>query len=262
MVRKYWVLIHTNWQLLMEYRAGMMIWILANTLPLVMMAIWMSLANQGPVGGYTASDFAAYYLALLLVRQLTTVWVAWELDNDIRMGDLSPKLLRPINPIHDHLALHLADKLFRLVTVVPLILLPMVLIPGLAYPLSLSSGTLFAISLTFAFALRFVSQYCIGLLSFWMTQSLAINEMFFAGMLMFGGVIAPLALFPPVIAKWANYLPFRYMLALPAEILLGNLSGTQLQKALAGQGAWLVFFALLAWLLWKVGVKRYSAVGS
>jgi ABC-2 type transport system permease protein len=262
MLRKYWVLINVNWQLLMEYRAGMIIWILANTLPLVMMAIWMSLASAGPVGGYTARDFAAYYLALLLVRQLTTVWVAWELDSDIRLGDLSPKLLRPINPIHDHLALHLADKLFRLMVVVPLILVPMVFLPGLSYPLTPVTFGLFLFSLIGAFAIRFVSQYGIGLLSFWITQSLAINEMFFAGLLMFGGVIAPLSLFPPAIANWANYLPFRYMLALPAEILLGRLSQDQMIRALFWQGGWLLFWGFLTRLLWKAGVKRYSAVGS
>jgi ABC-2 type transport system permease protein len=262
MLRKYWVLININWQLLMEYRAGMVIWILANTLPLVMMAIWITLASAGPVGGFGVNDFVAYYLAVLLVRQLTTVWVAWELDNDIRLGDLSPKLLRPINPLHDHLALHLADKLFRLMAVVPLILAPMVYLPGLSYPLTPLTFGFFLLSLIGAFAIRFVSQYSIGLLSFWITQSLAINEMFFAGLLMFGGVIAPLSLFPPAIASWANFLPFRYMLALPVEILLGRLSQTQMLQALGGQGAWLLFWMLVTWWLWKAGIRRYSAVGS
>jgi ABC-2 type transport system permease protein len=83
----------------------MMIYMLANTLPRVMLAVWVTIAEAGPVGTYGTTEFTAYYLARLLVRQMTSVWVAWDLDYDIRMGELSPKLLRPMDPIHNHLAL-------------------------------------------------------------------------------------------------------------------------------------------------------------
>ena len=118
MLRKYWVLLKVNWRLVLEYRACMVIWVLANTLPLVMLAVWISISDAGPVGNYGAAEFTAYYLALLFVRQMTSVWVAWELDYDIRMGELSPTLLRPIDPIHNHMALHVADKIFRLFTAI------------------------------------------------------------------------------------------------------------------------------------------------
>lgn len=262
LVRTYFVLLQVNWQLLMEYRAGMAIWILANTLPLVMLAVWLTLAASGPVGNYGAEDFTAYYLALLLVRQLTTVWVAWELDHDIRLGELSAKLLRPLNPIHNHIALHLADKLFRLLTVVPLILGVMALVPGLSYPLTPARLLLFAGSLAAALAMRFLSQYCTGLLSFWISHSLAVNDILFAGMLMFGGVIAPLELFPPQMAAWVQWLPFRYMLSLPVEILIGRVQGAALLQGLAVQALWLGAWALLALLFWKSGLRRYGAVGS
>ena len=262
MLRKYWVLLKVNWILVLEYRAGMLIWVLANTLPLVMLAVWLSIAESGPVGKYGPAEFTAYYLALLLVRQMTSVWVAWELDYDIRMGDLSPKLLRPIDPIHNHLALHLADKLFRLGTVVPVILLAAALVPGVAYATDPITVALFLFSTACALAIRFMAQYCTGLLSFWITQSLAINEMLYAGMVMFGGVIAPLGLFPPAVARLAEILPFRYMLSLPVELLLGRLTGTERLAALGIQILWLAVFTAIYRLLWRIGLKHYSAVGA
>jgi ABC-2 type transport system permease protein len=262
MLRKYWVLLKVNWSLVLEYRAGMVIWVLANTLPLVMLAVWVTIAGQGPVGTYGVAEFTAYYLALLLVRQLTSVWVAWELDHDIRLGELSPKLLRPLNPIHAHVALHLADKVFRLLTVVPLILLAAAIAPGVAFGVDAAALTLFLLSMAFALAIRFMSQYCVGLLSFWISQSLALNEMLYAGLVMFGGVIAPLELFPPSVGRLAAVLPFRYMLSLPVEILLGRLSGAQLFSAVGVQALWLVLFIGVYRLLWRVGLKHYSAVGA
>jgi ABC-2 type transport system permease protein len=262
MLRKYWVLLKVNWSLLLEYRAGMLIWVLANTLPLVMLAVWLTIADDGPVGAYGAVEFTAYYLALLLVRQMTSVWVAWELDYAIRKGELSVKLLRPIDPIHDHVALHLADKVFRLFTAVPLIVLAAMLVPGVAYPSDPATLALFLFTMAVALAIRFMSQYCIGLLGFWITQSLALNEMLYAGMVMFGGVIAPLELFPPAVGRLAEFLPFRYMLSLPVEILLGRLTGAERLASVSIQILWLAVLIVAYRLLWRVGIKRYSAVGA
>lgn len=262
MLRKYWVMLKINWSLILEYRAGMMIYILSNTLPLVMLAVWITIADAGPVGDYGPAEFTSYYLALLLVRQLTSVWVAWELDYDIRMGELSHKLLRPMDPVHNHLALHLADKLFRLITVVPVILLVAVAVPGVSYPSDAVTVSLFLFSMICALAIRFVTQSCIGLLSFWITQSLAINEMVYAGMLMLGGMIAPLDLFPPVVGRVADVLPFRYMLSLPVELLLERVAGPERFSVLGIQILWLVAFTIFYRLLWRIGLKHYSAVGA
>ena len=262
MLRKYWVMLKINWSLILEYRAGMMIYILSNTLPLVMLAVWITIADAGPVGKYGPAEFISYYLALLLVRQMTSVWVAWELDYDIRMGELSPKLLRPMDPIHNHLALHLADKLFRLVTVVPMILLVAVIVPGVSYPGDVVTVSLFLFSMACALAIRFVIQYFIGLLSFWITQSLAINEMAYAGMLMLGGMIAPLDLFPPAVGRVADVLPFRYMLSLPVELLLGRVTGPERFFVVGIQILWLAAFTIAYRLLWQIGLKHYSAVGA
>lgn len=262
MLRKYWVLLKINWSLILEYRAGMVIYMLANTLPLVMLAVWVNIADAGPVGTYGTAEFTAYYLALLLVRQMTSVWVAWELDYDIRMGELSSKLLRPIDPIHNHLALHLADKLFRLFTVVPIILLVAALVPGVAYPTDAVTVSLFLFSMACALVIRFMTQYCVGLFSFWITQSLAINEMVYAGMLMLGGMIAPLELFPPAVGRLADVLPFRYMLSLPVELLRGRITGPERFTAVGVQILWLAFFTIGYRLLWRIGLKHYSAVGA
>ena len=76
-----------------EYRVAILVWILTGTVPLIMMMIWMGLAEDGPMGGYSATDFAAYFLIVFLVRQMTAAWVYEELDREIRLGEMSPRLL-------------------------------------------------------------------------------------------------------------------------------------------------------------------------
>jgi ABC-2 type transport system permease protein len=86
--------------------------------------------------------------------------------------------------------------------------------------------------------------------------------MLYAGMVMFGGVIAPLELFPPAAARLAAILPFRYMLSLPVELLLGRLTGSDRLAALGIQILWLAVFIGIYRLLWRIGLKHYSAVGA
>jgi ABC-type uncharacterized transport system permease subunit len=93
--RKAWAPFVRAFADLAEYRAEIEIWMISGSLPLVMMAVWIGLASSGPIGGYSADDFVAYFLLVFLVRQFTVVWVVWELDREIRLGELSPKLLRP-----------------------------------------------------------------------------------------------------------------------------------------------------------------------
>jgi ABC-2 type transport system permease protein len=70
------VLLSVTLAAFIEYRAEVFIWMIAGTLPLMMMFIWMGLAANGPVGGYAAVDFAAYFLLVFILRQFTVCWVA------------------------------------------------------------------------------------------------------------------------------------------------------------------------------------------
>lgn len=90
------------------YRAEFLVWILTSTLPLVMLGLWTSVAREAPFRGYGSEDFVAYYLATLIIRNLTGSWVAWQLSEEIRMGVLSMRLLRPIHPYVAFMVSHAA----------------------------------------------------------------------------------------------------------------------------------------------------------
>jgi len=120
------VLFSTQFALATEYRAETIIWMLSGTLSLVMMLVWMAQAAATPSGqmnDYTPAAFASYFLASWMVVQLQVVWVAWELNFEIRHGALSPKLLRPLDPMWQHLAGHVAERLVRFLPMLGLVVL-------------------------------------------------------------------------------------------------------------------------------------------
>lgn len=262
MFKTYLTLLRVNWQGVFAYRASILIYMLLATMPLVSLAVWLALAADGPIGNYSSADFIAYYLAVIFVRHMTGSWVSYHLDHDIREGTLSPKLLKPINPIHDHIAMHLADKLFRLPLVLTPIVIVALLIPGLRFDLSPLNIALALVAMALAFASIFLTSYCIGLLNFWLTHAMAIEDLWFGFRALLSGVLAPIDLLPAPIPQLSPYLPFRYTLSFPVEIILGRVSGEQLLLGFAVQLFWLSVFVGLYWLLWTRGLKEYSAVGA
>jgi ABC-2 type transport system permease protein len=262
MIRKYIALFRANWAGVIEYRASILIYMLSASSSLVSLAVWLSLAADGPVGSYTSTDFVAYYLAVIFVRQLSGSWVVYDLDHQIREGALSQKLLKPINPIHDLIAVNMADKLFRLPLVLTMVVVAAILVPGVHYDLSLINLVFFILSLALTWLSIFLAQYCIGLLSFWISHALAVNDLWFGIRMMLSGNLAPLDLFPAPIPQLSVYLPFRYTLSFPVEILLGRVGGDQLWLGFAVQGVWLLASVGLYQVLWVRGLREYSAFGA
>jgi len=262
MLKKYLALLRRSMGAMLEYRAMIFIWMLTNVMPLVMLAVWFSLSEGGPIAGYTQDDFVAYYLLLTAIRQMTSVWVIWELDYEIRHGDLSVKLLHPLDPIHEYIAGHLTDKVLRVAVLIPLGLLAWWLFPTIHYDMTPLNVLLMLLAALVAWLLRFLSQYVFGLLAFWISSSITLHEIWFALTMMLGGIVAPLDLFPANVREVALYLPFRYMLSFPVEIVSGRMSQTELVTGLGTMTFWLMVTVLVYRWVWRKGIRQFSAFGA
>src|SRR6185503_12640490 len=70
-LRAYPTLLRIGFAEAVAYRAELLVWMLTTTMPLVSLALWSAVAAAAPVGRFTQQGFAAYFLATLIVRQLT-----------------------------------------------------------------------------------------------------------------------------------------------------------------------------------------------
>ena len=261
-LRKFLVEFRALWHLTLEYRIAVFIWMFAMILPLIMLAGWLSIAESGPVGRFRREDFIAYYFASLFVRNLTGIWVIWEQDHDIRQGRLSFRLLKPMNPIIHYMAFGLASKPIRVGILVPVVIAVSLFIPGVQFVANPLHVALFIPALFGAWAIGFLIQYTIGLLGFWMTQSLSLHDAWFALFSLLSGYLIPLDLFPPGIRNVLFVTPFRYILSFPVEIFTRQLSTAQILQGLAVQAMWVIVFYGVYRFVWSRGLRRYSAVGA
>jgi ABC-2 type transport system permease protein len=235
--------------------------VLTVVLPLVMLGVWLTIAEQGAVGSYDRNRFIAYYLAAFLVRNITGVWMVWEMDEDFRLGKLSFRLLKPMNPIIHYMGLALSSKPLRFVVLVPVWIGSMIFIPELNLAKAPVTLLLFLVSLAGAWSILFLMQYTIGLLSFWTTQTLNVNEFWFLIFSLASGYLIPLDLFPPAVHQVLLALPFRYGMSFPVEILTNRLALIEILRGLLIQWVWVgVVYAVYRWV-WTKGIKHHSAVG-
>jgi len=264
LLRIYRALFVAEFQAATQYRVQSILWLLFAVIrPVVFLAAWSAAANAqgGAIGDFTIGDFAAYYVCLSLVTQLTMSWDAYDFELEVRQGKLSPKLLRPLHPLHYAVV---SNLVFKVVTL-PALLPALVLIAWTFqahFQTQLWQLAVFVPSILLAVALRFVFGWVLAALAFWTTRLHAIMHLYDRVSFIFAGQIAPLSLLPGPLAVLGYALPFAYMQWAPSEILRGGATFDQAMLILLAQVVWLG----LSWLafvgVWRMGLREFSAVGA
>ncbi len=245
------------------YRAQVVLWLVSFVFPLVMLAVWLAVVDQaGPVGGYGRGDFISYYLIGAVLYRLTSTFFAYQWDRDIRTGDLSVKLLKPVDPIHDYLSQQLGWKALDLLILVPLATVAALVVPGVHYALSPARVLAFVFSVVLGLAVNVLVGSAFGMISFWTTQSRNLFTLWFGVGQFLSGFIAPLTLFPSAMQRVAAVLPFRSTVGLPIEILMGRIGWPAAGRGLLVGVGWAVGALVLYRILWRFGLRRYEAVGA
>jgi ABC-2 type transport system permease protein len=226
-----------------------------------MLGLWTSVAREAPFSRYSSAAFVAYFLATLIVRQLTGNWVAWQMSEDIRSGAMAMRLLRPVHPLFAYAVSHAAAIPFRSIIALPVAVILLVSSGSSALTGDPVRLALIIPSIALAWLITFALMFVIGALAFFLTQTMAIANLYFALYSLFSGYLMPLKLLPRPIAAVAAWLPFRFMLSAPVELLTGKHSHAELPLLLGTQAAWAGIGLVGALALWRAGVRRFESVG-
>lgn len=263
MLDVYRTLLKTAIAVQLQYRASGAIWMIFSILdPVVFLVVWSTVARSqgGEVEGFTPREFAAYYIALMVVNHATFTWIMHEFQWRIREGHMSFLLLRPLHPIHEDLADNLAYKLVMMFVMLPAALvLALLFRPDFSAPAWALAA--FVPTLIGAFVVRFLLGWAMALAAFWTTRTDAMNQIYFALLLLLSGRIAPVELLPEWLEWTSRALPFYWMAAFPVEVLLGRVSPGAAAEGLAIQLAWTAALLVVLVFTWRLAVRHYSAVG-
>ncbi len=244
----------------LAYRAELIVWFLSTNLALVMMAITTAVAREGPVGRFGQRAFVAYYLVTLIVRLLTGAWVVWEANMEIRQGTLAFRLLRPIHPLVHYASENVAAMPLRLGIALPIALV-LFFVAGDHLTRDPLLWTVFPVAVLGSWLITFLALSCIAALAFFVDSAVSVAQVWFGLFTILSGYILPLELFPGWFSDAARFLPFRYILAFPVEMMVGMTPRPQALLELGIQWLFVFGLALAARGAWRSGIRRYAAFG-
>jgi ABC-2 type transport system permease protein len=248
------------------YRFNFLIRAAFSLIPLLAtIYLWRTVyrGQSGAVAGYSLAGMISYYLLVTVVDTFTAVNEDdWQIAADIKDGNISQFLLKPIDYLTYRFCLFFSGKLiFAVASMAPVGLFIYSMRRYLVAPAGGPALAGSVISLILTGLLQFLTSYTLALASFWLLEVSTLIFMIFAVEYIAGGHLFPLNILPPAIERILDFTPFPYLLFFPVSVYLGQSKGAALWTGLAVQAAWVAFFYFVARWVWWRGIRKYSAVG-
>ncbi len=230
--------------------------------PLIIMMVWLVINTSGHATIFSYDELAFYFLASTLIKATTLSWVGRFIPSRIKRGAISPYLLRPAPYILDSIANNIAEKLLRYVFLVPIVLAVSFVLHMHWPAINFVNFALFSLSLAMAAVIFFVMDVTVGILAFWLEETRALQEIVTVADSFFSGRVIPFLMLPVYLQSISKFLPFRYTLSFPLEIILNKLPPGEMIQGFTIQIIYLISLILIYKFLWKKGLKLYSASGA
>lgn len=201
------------------------------------------------------------YLALSNVQMwILQTPVSREIQNRVRQGLIAFDVVRPVSFLSQMAARQAGNSLAQLGFMVSAGAL-LFAAGWLAGPAGAAALGEYAVSLFLAFLITVGLMLIIGLIAFWTIEIDWLSLLVTLAGQFFAGALVPISLFPPVLRRIAEALPFQGTGYLPVSIYVGQLHGSGALRALALQGSWSLLLGLIAVALWKRALYRVVSQG-
>ncbi len=261
--KKYAVAYRSALSTFLQYRLNVVLFAIGHCVSLSgLVFVWLSVYRNGEtLGSYTLSGILTYYILIAFLRLTIAdgVSMGFQVVEEIKDGRIVPYLLKPISYPLTMLADSLGRATINLSLVTPCIV---AIIYGLTLQQYLPSAkqlSLFflfmMISLIFYYLLYFLS----ALATFWVDR----GSNFIYGVIVISnflnGSIVPLDIFPDWLSTISTALPFQFLMFTPIQFWMGRVTNP-LQLSLIA-GIWILFLSFILSFVWRLGIKKFEAVG-
>jgi ABC-2 type transport system permease protein len=267
-VKKYWHVLNIGIQNNLAYRVNFLFRTVFGFVPLLaIIYLWRAIFQGKPAGesvaDYSLAMMTSYYLIVTIVDVVTAVNEDdWQIANDIKDGNISQFLVKPINYMYYRLCLFLSGRLIYLVmAAIPLGLFIFCLRGYFVAPAGLANFGWFLVSLVMTALLQFFTSYAMAMLAFWVLEVSTFIFILYAFEYLASGHLFPLDILPHGLEQALYFTPFPYQLYFPVSIYMGKTTGSNLVSGLLVQALWVIAAYGIARFAWRRGIKKYSAVG-
>lgn len=270
------------------YRFKAIMWSLSTLFNmLIQYYLWKSIYSEinGDFMGIRQGNYMVYITFGVVFYNLTSCMENMNISEDIKSGNISMNLLKPISYKSMVFFRHMGSKIGEMIGLLPLFAIAILLTGRNEWNIILI--LCFICSTLLAFLLIFLFTYIMGLLTFWTTNYWGIQFLTNALTGLFSGQLfainfytelgngtqifnttldfihAPgFRIFFAFFGKMAHCLPFQGMYYTPMSILSGIVK-TPLDIAwhLAVQAGWIIILSIFSQIMWKAAQRKITILG-
>ncbi len=264
-MEKYFKVITSTFDEIATYRFNFAMWRLRTVLQLLTIYfLWLTVTPEnGELFGYSRQLILTYVLGAALISSIVISTRTQEIGENINSGDLSNFLSKPWSYFGYWFARDIGDKAFNILFgVIELTILFFVLKPDLLLQTDLSIILLTLGAILLGVLINFFIGCLLGMIGFWSPEVWAPRFIFFILIGFFAGSSFPLDIFPIWAQNIFKFSPFTYLIYFPLQIYLNKFSSAQMISGFTIAIIWVGLLFILTKLVWKMGLKVYSAQGN
>lgn len=228
----------------------------------VLIFIWGAVFRETPnFGNYTFPTMLTYLVLAKFFHFATRGNTARLMGDEIKEGELSQYLIKPVSYLKWWFSYTLAERIFEIAVRISIIVSAFCLFPLIFSMPSLNNLLLFLIFIPVALVMNIFINYLIASLAFWVND-VRLFEVFLGLTINFlAGSLMPIDVFPGWLKAISYLLPFQYTMYFPIKIYLGQISTIDGLQGLFVGLTWFFIIALINKVVWKRGLRQYEAVG-
>lgn len=225
--------------------------------------LWTALfQNKTEIGGFDLASITTYYILVEIIDIIYTQTPARLLNRDVKTGDLSNYLSKPLDYWKYLLSYTVGQQLANSSLSILVVLVLFIFFPGfVVFPKELIYFIGFFVFSFIAFLISHQILFIIGTWSFYVSEISHIRQGVNQLMGLLGGRWIPLSFFSVTTLKILELLPFTFLFSFPLKVFQQQVTIGQMQKALIIEIVWLGIFLLIGNITWKKGVRKYEAYG-
>lgn len=226
----------------------------------VFVHIWQAIyAGKPTIEGFSIAQMI-WYLAFAEIIIFSGGGQGIErIGEDVKSGVIASSLTKPLNFVGKEFAVSLANFAYTFLISGLIAFAVAYLLVG-PIPFYFASIPLLVLTLIGAALLNFTIVIFFGLFAFWFEDVSSIYFIYQKFLFILGGMFVPLDVYPVWIQGFVKYLPFSFIMYMPAKLFV-HFEWNSFLTAIIGQVGWILVAALLLALIYNKGIKKVNING-
>lgn len=256
-------LIQNAWVRSFAWRGDIFFYRLGDFLnPLTQIIIWNAVfATTAVFAGYDKQTMISYVLTSAVFIALSRNWLTYNTATDIKEGRLNQYLVKPVSYLQYSVWVGIGRTLLAMIfALIAISVLAFIFRHDLYVPEPAHLAVSILIALL-AYFMNLLISIAVGLTAFWLTSIDGFSDAYYLLRQFLSGGMFPLNIVGPWFLLSMRALPFAYSGYIPSQVFLGKMSIVDGLVSVLVEIAWLVALYFILQILWRVGIKKYEAIG-